>query len=740
MPLPRHPTRRELAEKAARLQALTDLSRLLMSSLDPTRVFESVVSLAGRLLDSPVAMLLVVERETDELVVRARAGVRNPELRRVNRFHRGEGLVGWIWEQQQPLLLAEVAADHRAVNLDWVRAEGLRGFAGVPLVTGADCIGVLCVMRPGPRPFTGQDRELLEAFAAHAALAIENARLHAEASSESTRLRALNAVARLVSSSLEPESVFQLVVQWASRLLGDAVTYLMVMDEGSDELLVRAHWGWQRPELRVRSSFRAGEGLPGIVAATRQIIAVPDVLQDPRFVNVEWAQAEGLHGFAGVPLMVGDRCVGVLCVMRPSRTPWSAQDLDLLGALCAHAAVAIGNARLYGEAASRAAELNRRSHALEALNETARLISSESDFLPLLQKIAESARRLGGSRYAALGVLGEGERLAHFIQSGLTEDEARRIGDLPSGKGILGVMLREGRPLRLADVGADPRAAGFPAGHPPMRSFMGVPILAEGRILGSLYLTEKLDGATFTDEDERLLMAFAAHAAIALQQARLVEQTRRDATTKATLLRELHHRVRNNLASIVGLLSLEQTRAGQRSAEEALQACIDRVHSIGAVHESLATGEFGAVELNRILDSIARSCFHRGTPGLPAVEVQIAGPRLLLPSRHLTALAIIANEVLTNASKHAFLGRDRGRIDIRTIEDGGRITVEIRDDGVGLAAAPHGEGSGLGLEIIQALARADLGGDFRLYADGGAVAVVTFPKPAPNEVQKETLL
>jgi GAF domain-containing protein/anti-sigma regulatory factor (Ser/Thr protein kinase)/HAMP domain-containing protein len=724
----------EMKEKADRLEALSHLSRLLLSTREPDRVFDYVVTSATRLLDAPVALLLVVDPEAGVLVHRARAGMRHGETRQAEAFRRGEGLVGRVWEQQQPLVVADVREDPRMLNQEWVQAEGLHGFAGVPVMAGPECIGVLCVMRADPRAFTEQDREFLEVFAAHAAVAMENARLYAEAGTESGRLRALNAVARVISSSLDPESVFQIIVHWASRLLGNAVTYIMILDESTGEMRVRAAWGWQRADLRVQSTFRLGEGLPGAVAATRETVTVVDVLADPRFVNAEWAQAEGLRGFAGVPLVVADRCVGVLCVMRRSTAPWRSEDLELLEAFCAQAAVAIENSRLYAEAAARAAELDQRSQALEALNETARLISSEADFLPLLQKIADSARRLARSRYAALGALGLGGRLAHFVQSGLTEADVRRIGDLPTGKGILGVMLREGRPLRLPELGADPRSFGFPPNHPPMRSFMGVPIRFEGRVLGSLYLTEKLGGGSFTDQDEQLLMAFAAHAAITLEQSRLVEQTREDAATKATLLRELHHRVRNNLASIIGLLSMELTRPGGRSAQEAIQACIDRVHGIAEVHELLATGEFGSVDLSRVLEIIARSCFQQGGRD---VKIVVEGPRLRLPARHLTALALIANEVLINASKHAFRGRDRGQIAIRTGVAGDRVTVEIRDDGVGLDPARAGDESGLGLEIVQALARADLGGEFRLYSDGGTVAVVTFPKPQPTADQRE---
>jgi two-component sensor histidine kinase len=158
------------------------------------------------------------------------------------------------------------------------------------------------------------------------------------------------------------------------------------------------------------------------------------------------------------------------------------------------------------------------------------------------------------------------------------------------------------------------------------------------------------------------------------------------------------------------------------------------VHGIAEVHELLATGEFGSVDLSRVLEIIARSCFQQGGRD---VKIVVEGPRLRLPARHLTALALIANEVLINASKHAFRGRDRGQIAIRTGVAGDRVTVEIRDDGVGLDPARAGDESGLGLEIVQALARADLGGEFRLYSDGGTVAVVTFPKPQPTADQRE---
>ena len=139
----------------------------------------------------------------------------------------------------------------------------------------------------------------------------------------------------------------------------------------------------------------------------------------------------------------------------------------------------------------------------------------------------ETAATLTGARYAALGVIDSaGEQLERFITTGIDADQAKEIGDLPRGRGVLGVLIHESKPLRLRDLHDDPRAVGFPAGHPPMRSFLGVPVMLRGHAYGNLYLTEKR-GADFDLEDEELVGLLAAQAAVAIENARLYEATKR---------------------------------------------------------------------------------------------------------------------------------------------------------------------------------------------------------------------
>jgi signal transduction histidine kinase len=160
---------------------------------------------------------------------------------------------------------------------------------------------------------------------------------------------------------------------------------------------------------------------------------------------------------------------------------------------------------------------------LRALVETGIAITSELSLDGVLERIVEAAARVTGAQYAALGVIDPaGSGLERFITYGMTPEVETQIGDPPHGRGILGVLINDARPLRLHDLSQDPRSVGFPPGHPPMHTFLGVPIVLRGIAYGNLYLTEK-DTGDFTDEDEELVTLLAAQAAVAVENARLYE-------------------------------------------------------------------------------------------------------------------------------------------------------------------------------------------------------------------------
>jgi signal transduction histidine kinase len=145
----------------------------------------------------------------------------------------------------------------------------------------------------------------------------------------------------------------------------------------------------------------------------------------------------------------------------------------------------------------------------------------------VLQRIIELAVKLTDARYGALGVVGSDGRLLDFITTGITTEQRQAIGPLPVGEGILGVLIRDAKPLRLQRISNDPRHVGFPPHHPPMGSFLGAPVIARGKVFGNIYLTEKQGAAEFDADDEAAVLVLATHAGVAIENARLYEETRR---------------------------------------------------------------------------------------------------------------------------------------------------------------------------------------------------------------------
>jgi GAF domain-containing protein len=201
---------------------------------------------------------------------------------------------------------------------------------------------------------------------------------------------------------------------------------------------------------------------------------------------------------------------------------------------------------------------SRLSETLVVLSDALAGLAAERSLSSVLQRIADLAREVVGARYAALGVADGNGRILEFITSGLTPQERASIGPLPRGHGLLGVLIREGRPVRTASISRDPRSSGFPPNHPPMTSLLGVPIILNDRVLGDLYLTDKLDAAEFDEDDERLAMLLARHAGVAIENARLNDELER------------------RLEQVSSLREFGQAIGQELDVERALQVVVER--------------------------------------------------------------------------------------------------------------------------------------------------------------------
>ena len=182
---------------------------------------------------------------------------------------------------------------------------------------------------------------------------------------------------------------------------------------------------------------------------------------------------------------------------------------------------------LLRESVGRADELLHTQDRLRGLLSAVVSLTEDLSLEAVLDRLVRSACELTGARYGALGIIGGDQALSQFITVGIDEDGIRMIGAPPTGMGVLGHLIRDPQPLRLHDLGGHPAAAGFPPNHPPMKTFLGVPVRVRDTVFGNLYLTEKTSGEDFTDADEELAVALAAAAGIAIENARMFEDSSR---------------------------------------------------------------------------------------------------------------------------------------------------------------------------------------------------------------------
>jgi signal transduction histidine kinase len=301
------------------------------------------------------------------------------------------------------------------------------------------------------------------------------------------------------------------------------------------------------------------------------------------------------------------------------------------------------------------------SDRLRALLDAGIALNSELSLDALLQRLVETAAELTGARYAALGVLDpSGQALERFLTTGIDEETRNAIGDPPRGRGILGVLIREARPLRLDDIAADPRAVGFPPHHPPMKAFLGVPILQRGIAYGNLYLTEKAGEESFTEEDLELTQLLAAQAAVAIENARLYESATRWLHQFESL-----NEIGNALASEVELTPLLELVALR--LRELIQARVVLIALLGPSNEltvAAADGEQGLVGLSLDVDHskssriLERSRSERVDSVLDDPEVDQEVARRLGARTGLYVPLVVGGEAIGVVVAHDRLGPD----------------------------------------------------------------------------------
>jgi signal transduction histidine kinase len=338
-------------------------------------------------------------------------------------------------------------------------------------------------------------------------------------------------------------------------------------------------------------------------------------------------------------------------------------------------------------------------------------VTRQKSVRDVLQVIVRSARSLVGARYAALGVPDRGDSFAEFVTDGISPAEQQAIGPLPRRHGMLAVLLNEGKPERLANIAKDPRFEGWPAAHPRMSHFMGVPVRDGDRVLGIIFAANKVSAAAagrgFTERDEEILSLFAAHAAIALTNARLYEHSQELSVLqeRSRLARELHDAVTQKLFSIRAHARAAAVLASRDPIDpDRVRAEIEVVAALGAeAHAELRAVIDGLappdLEAAGLADSLRRYAVLAGRAhGIPVTFTAAELPPL--DPRAEAAMYRVAQEALHNALRHA----GAGQVGVRLARTPRRVSLEVSDDGHGFM--PEAPSGGVGLASMRERASA----------------------------------
>lgn len=377
-------------------------------------------------------------------------------------------------------------------------------------------------------------------------------------------------------------------------------------------------------------------------------------------------------------------------------------------------------------------------------------ISSEHALDDLLQQVVDSARDVVGARYAALGVLGEdGRSLVQFVTSGLSQAERDRIGAVPQGRGLLGLVIREARPIRIRSIAGHPSSYGYPPHHPHMNAFLGVPIIARSRVFGNLYLTEKIGAEEFSPEDESIAVMLAAQAAVAVESAQLLDRVQAMQRQRDQFFAMINHELRNALTGVYGwaeqLVRAKSSGTVTRAAREVYESAertvtlmnnlldlsrldADKVQAVWRDARIPAVVTRARVFVQPVADSkgvTIREEYGKPEPGCRTDPLRLE--------------QIIVN-LLSNAVRHSPAGET---IVVRAETTADEILIHVIDRGKGIPSEEQdrifepyirvdpesGLGSGLGLPVSRRLAEL-LGGRLSVSSALGKGATFTVAIPA----------
>jgi two-component sensor histidine kinase len=531
---------------------------------------------------------------------------------------------------------------------------------------------------------------------------------------KSAQMRAVGQITVALAAAWKLEDTLEAITRITSQVMSVDSCSIYLQEEGSIRLVLKATTGLS-PEAIGRASLNIGEGLTGWAVTHGQPVAIRDALNDPRFKLLPETCEEGLRSLLAVPLSVHGRIIGAMNVQTAEMHDFTNDEIELLSLIANLAAGALEKATLYDRMAQQIQELS-------TLAEVSRTVTSPLYLDDMLGVVAEMAARVMGSKATSLHLVDETSgqfilRATHNVREANVQ-----FAPITVGQSIVGQVAATGQPIMVGNIHLDERYLDRTlAENEGWVSLLAVPLVVREKVIGvfSCYTTSYHEFAT---KEVELFQTLANQTALAIENARLV--------INAAVVREMHHRIKNNLQTVAMLLRLQKSAAHNLSAEDVLDETINRILSIAAVHETLSEQGLRVVDVKNVLERVIRSVGETMLGAEQRIELEVIGDRIILPSREATSLALAISELVQNAMKHAFIGCECGRIQVRLQVRTSECSVTVEDDGVG-SMELSSTSKGLGLQIVKALVNEDLKGRFELSSSTqGTQAVICFPWPA----------
>lgn len=557
-------------------------------------------------------------------------------------------------------------------------------------------------------------------------------------------LTALHRINSAANSSLKLNDMLSEIAQAVVEVTHADICSIFLYEPEWDQIVLTATSGLNRESVgQIR--LRVGEGITGWAALLGKPVAVKDAWSDPRFKYVSALQEEQTVSMLAVPvvLFTNEKLVGVIDVHTFEECDFSDNEIKFLETVAGEIAIAIENARLYEQTDS---ALRQKVTELSTLQGVSAHIAATLNLTEVLSLIAHQAAHLVRADAAVIYELHHDAGMLEMIAQYDLQHPSHNVHEgksapsiaLPIEQSAIASTVERGVPVAMPpDSDA---VLGIPFASEGYLSMFCVPLVAPRGIMGGICIYN-LEAKTFTDEQVRLLDAFAHEAAIALENSRLYDAALRGLQTKSAMLQEMNHRVRNNLQTVAGLLSMQLRRIPANSAGAIpVRESISRVQSIAAVHDLMMLGdvEIESISLydlaRKITDAVVSTLT---TPGFKLkinIDQQQA-EKIRVGSHEATLLALLLNELISNAILHGFAGQKHGEITMHVSQEMARgkastslttrqsahaIRIEVEDTGVGLPADFDPEVNGnLGLNIVKTLVVSDLRGTFKIGRGAG---------------------